>query len=229
MRATATRRVRAAVDDGQTHPSVMTWAVANEVADNGHAGGQAAWIDKMARELRRRDPSRPTAIDIWGTHIPNHPGSMYRNIDLIGATSYIGWYEFPFGSHRSKQKRIRGRVARLRRVFPGKSLFVTEFGAEANGLNARARHGGFAYQAKLIGLHLRTYESLPMVDGMLIWNLSDFALTPAFAGGSIVGKLKRIRLLRGLNQKGLFDYAGKPKPSAGEALAASASVRAANR
>jgi hypothetical protein len=207
---------------------VLTWAVANEVADNGHQGGQAAWVDQMARDLHRRDPSRPVAIDIWGTHIPNHAGRMYRNVDLIGATSYIGWYEFPFESRRAKQNLIRGRVARLRRVFADKSLFITEFGAEANGLNARRAHGGFGYQSDLIGLHLHTYESLPMVDGMLIWNLSDFALTPTFGGGSIVQRVKGIRLLKGLNQKGLFDYSGHAKPSAREALAASAAVRAAN-
>ena len=68
-------------------------------------------------------PMPPTgkAIDIWGTHIPNHPGALYRNIDLIGATSYIGWYEFPFESHDGKQNLIRGRVARLRRVFPARA------------------------------------------------------------------------------------------------------------
>jgi hypothetical protein len=227
-RRVATARVRAAVDDAQTHPSVLTWAVANEVADNGHDGGQATWVDQMARDLHKRDPSRPIAIDIWGTHIPNHPGMIYRNIDLIGATSYIGWYEFPFDSHTAKQNLIRGRVARLRRVFPDKSLFITEFGAEANALNAKSKHGGFGYQADLISLHLHTYESLPQVDGMLIWNLSDFALTPSFGGGSIVQKVKGIKLLKGLNQKGLFDYSGRIKPAANEALAASAAVRAAN-
>jgi hypothetical protein len=64
---------------------------------------------------------------------------------------------------------------------------------------------------------------------MLIWNLSDFALTPTFGGGSIVQRVKGIRLLGGLNQKGLFDYEGRAKPAAREALAASAAVRAANR
>ena len=63
---------------------------------------------------------------------------------------------------------------------------------------------------------------------MLIWNLSDFALTPQFGGGSIVQRVKGIRLLKGINQKGLFDYSGRAKPAAGEALAASAAVRAAN-
>src|SRR4051794_8176191 len=228
LRRMATNRVRAAVDDDQTHPSVLTWAVANEVADNGHTGGQPEWVDQMARDLHKRDPSRPVSIDIWGKHIPNHPGKMYRNIDLIGATSYIGWHEFPFDPHDQKADRIRGRVARLRRVFPDKSLFITEFGAEANRLNPTKKFGGFGYQSDLIGLHLRTYESLPQIDGMLIWNLSDFALTPSFGGGSIVTKVKGIRLLKGLNQKGLFDYSGHAKPAAQEALSASSAVRAAN-
>ena len=153
---------------------------------------------------------------------------MYRNIDLIGATSYIGWYEFPHDSHGSKVDRIRGRVARLRRLFPDKALFITEFGAEANALNPQYRWGGFGYQASLISLHLQTYESLPQVDGMLIWNLSDFALTPSFGGGSIIKRVKGVRLLKGLNQKGLFDYSGHAKPAANAALAASAAVRAAN-
>ncbi|MFL5893798.1 MAG: glycoside hydrolase family 2 TIM barrel-domain containing protein [Thermoleophilaceae bacterium] len=228
IRRVASTRVRQAVDDAQTHPSVLAWAVANEVADNGHAGGQAQWVDAMARDLHRRDPGRPVAIDIWGTHIPNHPGLMYRDIDLIGATSYIGWYEFPFDSRAAKVNRIHGRVARLRRLFPRKLLFITEFGAEANRLNPRGRWGGFGYQAALISLHLHTYESLPQIDGMLIWNLSDFALTPNFGGGSIVRRIKGIHLLHGLNQKGLFDYSGHAKPAARDALAASAAVRAAN-
>jgi hypothetical protein len=63
---------------------------------------------------------------------------------------------------------------------------------------------------------------------MLIWNLQDFALTPSFGGGSIVQRIKGIRLLKGLNQKGLFDYSGRAKPAAREALQASAAVRAAN-
>jgi hypothetical protein len=228
MRATATHRVESAVDEDQTHPSILAWAVANEVSGNGHPGGQPQWVDATAQMLHSRDPSRPTAIDIWGKHIPNNPGTMYRHIDLIGATSYIGWYEDPFATGENAQNLIRGRVARLRRVFPDKSLFITEFGAEANGLNPSSKHGGFAYQAKLIKLHLHTYESLPQVDGMLIWNLSDFALTPSFGGGSIVERVKGIRLLKGLNQKGLFDYSGRAKPAARAALAASSAVRAAN-
>ena len=41
---------------------------------------------------------------------------MYRNIDLIGVTSYIGWYEFPFLSHAAKVARIRGLKGVVRRL-----------------------------------------------------------------------------------------------------------------
>ena len=229
MRRAARDRVMHSVSETQHHPSILTWGVVNEIAENGHEAGQAAWVDQVARELHVADPGRPVSVDIWGTHVPRRPGRLYRHIDLIGVTSYIGWYEFPYDSRAKKVARMRGRVARLRRLFPDKPLFITEFGAEANQRNPSGRWGGFSYQAKLIALHLRTYQAMPdKVSGMLIWNLSDFALTPTFAGGSITGKVKGIRLLKGINQKGLFDYSGRAKPSARAAHEASASVRAAS-
>jgi hypothetical protein len=50
---------------------------------------------------------------------------------------------------------------------------------------------------------------------MLIWNLRDYPLIPAFQGGSIHSKLPRVRLIEGLNQKGLFTYGALPKPAVG--------------
>ena len=50
---------------------------------------------------------------------------------------------------------------------------------------------------------------------MLLWNLRDYPLIPTFEGGSIHSKLPRVRLIEGLNQKGLFTYGGSPKPAVG--------------
>jgi hypothetical protein len=50
---------------------------------------------------------------------------------------------------------------------------------------------------------------------MLIWSLRDYALTPAFTGGSFARIATGVRLTTGLNEKGLFDYAARPKPAAG--------------
>jgi hypothetical protein len=49
---------------------------------------------------------------------------------------------------------------------------------------------------------------------MLAWNLRDFAVAPSFGGGSIVEKVEDIKLVPGLNQKGLHLYDGRPKPAA---------------
>jgi hypothetical protein len=48
---------------------------------------------------------------------------------------------------------------------------------------------------------------------MLVWDLRDYPLVPTFEGGSIHGKLPHLRLIEGLNQKGLFTYSGSPKPA----------------
>jgi hypothetical protein len=50
--------------------------VANEIAQNGHAGGQPEFVDAAARLVHRLDPGRPVALDVWGTHMPSLAGPM---------------------------------------------------------------------------------------------------------------------------------------------------------
>jgi hypothetical protein len=45
-----------------------------------------------------------------------------------------------------------------------------------------------------------------------VWVLRDYPLTPTFEGGSIHEVLPHLKLLEGLNQKGLFTYGGQAKP-----------------
>ena len=51
------------------------------------------------------------------------------------------------------------------------------------------------------------------LSGMFIWDLRDYPLIPGFQGGSIKDRLPRVRIIEGLIQKGLFTYAGAPKPA----------------
>lgn len=217
-------RVRQSLFQLQTHPSLIVWNLANEVARNGHRDGQARYIDAMARELKQRDPGRLVGLDVWGKFPPEKAGLMYRNIDAIGDTNYIGWYERTKDPRASVARAIREHIALFKRVFSDKILVVTEFGAEANELNATNVPGGFDFQSSLLKLHINIYRADPRVSGMLVWNLRDFAVTPAFYGGSIRRQVPEIKILRGLNQKGLFTYDNKPKPSLAvvrDALAAS--------
>jgi beta-galactosidase/beta-glucuronidase len=213
QRQRALRRVRLSVVGERLHPSVVAWNLANEVAGNGHAGGQPEYVDAAAQLVHRLDPGRPAAVDVWGTHMPAVAGPMYRHVDAIGATNYEGWYQDTLAPPATVQAGIETWLAQLQRTFPGKVLIVSEFGAEANRLNAPGTPGSESFQASLLARHIRAYEAAPWLDGALVWNLQDFALAPSFAGGSIRHEVPAIRLVRGINQKGLFTYGGRPKPA----------------
>ena len=210
----AIRRVRLNVVQERLHPSVVAWNLANEVAGNGHFGGQPEYVDAAAQLVHRLDPGRPTAIDVWGTHMPDRAGFMYRHVDAVGATNYEGWYDDTLAPPATVQAAIDAWLVRLRATFPGKVLIVSEFGAEANQLNPPGAPGSESFQSSLLTRHIRTYEATPWLDGELVWNLQDFALAPSFAGGSIRRQVPSINLVRGMNQKGLFTYDGQPKPAA---------------
>jgi hypothetical protein len=212
-RARAVRRVRLSLLQLRAHPSVLTWNLANEVAGNGHAGGQAAYVARAAATARRLDPGRPVALDVWGTHLPGVAGALWRHVDAVGATNYQGWYAAPGATAAQTRSAIDGFLAGLHALFPRKVVAVTEFGAEANHDNAPPAPGGTAFQARLLARHIRAYAADARLDGMLVWNLQDFALTPTFAGGSIRRVVPAIVLRRGINQKGLFTYGGRPKPA----------------
>ena len=214
MRKQARDRVRVSVRQLQTHPSIVAWNLANEVAGNGHPGGQAHFIDQMAQELHVRDPGRLVAVDVWGVHAPKVAGGLYRHVDAIGATNYVGWYESTLAPRPVVARTIRQRVESLRRTFAGKVLVISEFGAEANAANPSTRPGGYRFQARLLRLHIAQYRRIPSLAGMLVWDLRDFAVAPSFLGGSIRRAVGTIALVRGLNQKGLLDYSGRPKPAA---------------
>jgi hypothetical protein len=209
----AERRARITVRQAQLHPSIIAWNLANEIAGNGHRGGQIEYVENTAATLHRIDPGRLVALDVWGPHPPRYAGPMYSNIDAIGETNYLGWYEQPFASAVSLRNAIQARLGSLRRVFPKKVLVVSEFGAEANYLNPDSRPGSYSFQARLLGLHVNSYAHMPSLSGMLVWDMRDFAVAPTFAGGSIRHVVGSIALIKGLNQKGLINYEGRPKPA----------------
>ena len=225
----ARERVRASVAQLQTHPSLLAWNLANEVAGQGHPAGQARYIAAMAKELKATDPSHLVALDVWGSHPPRSAGPMYADVDAIGWTNYLGWYEQPSATPDRLERLIRARLADLQRVFPGKALVVTEFGAEGSSRNPTSRPGGYAFQSRLLETHIKTYATAPGVSGMLVWNLRDFAVAPSFRGGSITEVVDDIRLVPGLNEKGLRRYGGEPKPAAAAVKRAFASVGSGGR
>jgi hypothetical protein len=209
----ARARVRASVRQLGLHPSVIAWNLVNEIAGNGHDASQVAYVRDMARELHRRDPGRLVAVDLWGPHPPKALGAIYRDVDAVALTNYVGWYDGGDESRADITKRLRDTAVGFTRLFKDKVLIVSEFGAEANASNPSETPGGYGYQSWLLRRHIATYRSIPRLSGMLVWNLKDFGVAPTFAGGSISSVIPGIHIERGLNTKGLFDYAGHPKPA----------------
>jgi hypothetical protein len=222
----ARERVQTTLDETQSHPSIVVWNLVNEIARNGNSQGQIPYLRAMTKKLRAEDPGRLIGLDVWatpveysredplgGARVPDRMGAVYRDVDAIGITSYQGWYSEPGRS----MARLRDSVGRftdaVAKVYAGKILVLTEFGAEANGENPRDRPGGYGYQADLLKTTIEAYAEHPRVSGMIVWNLRDFGVAPTFFGGSIRRTYPTIRLVRGLNQKGLFTYGGRPKPS----------------
>jgi beta-galactosidase/beta-glucuronidase len=213
LEAQARERVRDSVAQLQTHPSIFAWNLANEVAGEGRPG-LIEYVDGAAKELHERDPSRIVGLDIWGSHPPDYDSLMYRHVDAVGWTNYLGWYHDPYATPEELETEIRTQLGELRRVFPDRVILVTEFGAEGSNRNAPDQPGGLQFQADLLRTHIRTYASVPDLAGMLVWNLRDFAVAPSFNGGSITEVVPDISLVPGLNEKGLHTYTGRPKPAA---------------
>jgi hypothetical protein len=211
----ALRRVRITVRQDQLHPSIIAWNLANEIANNGHPGGQAQYIERSTAWLHANDPGRMVAVDVWGEYPPTVPGPLYSGLDAVSITDYAGWYDDPLGSTASVSSLIHNRIDGLAAALPGKVLLVSEFGAEGNASNPDPTLGSYARQSAVIAENISAYEADPALSGMLVWSLRDFAVAPTFAGGSINKYDPTINLVKGIDQKGLFGYDLRPKPAAG--------------
>ena len=213
--AEAEQQARSAAIAAQLHPSIIAWNLVDEVAHNGHDAAEVSYVQTLTHWLHEHDPTRMVAVDVWGDHPPLVAGTLYRGVDAVAETDYTGWYDSPQDSDAQQRALMRARLRAQERTFAGKVLIVSEFGAESNTLNPPGAAGSYAYQSAVLGRHIAVYSADPKLSGMLVWDLNDYPLVPSFEGGSIHFKLPQVKLIEGLNQKGLFTYGGGAKPAAG--------------
>jgi hypothetical protein len=208
----AEQQARTAVLAAELHPSIFAWNLVDELAGNGR-DGEVGYVQGMTRWIHAHDPTRMVGVDVWGDHPPARAGAPFQGVDAVAETDYTGWYDSPTATAARQKAAMRARLATMERTFPGRVLLISEFGAESNTLNAAGAPGSYAFQSSLLARHIAVYAADPQLTGMLIWNLRDYALNPVFQGGSIHSKLPHVRLIEGLNQKGLFTYGGSAKPA----------------
>jgi hypothetical protein len=211
----AEQQARTAALAAALHPSIIAWNLVDEVAKNGHDAAEVSYVQTLTRWLHESDPGRMVAVDVWGDHPPAHAGALYRGVDAVAETDYTGWYDNPQDSPARQEASMRARLRAQERTFAGRVLIVSEFGAESNTLNHPGAPGSYGFQSDLLARHIRVYAADPKLTGMLVWDLRDYPLVPQFYGGSIVFKLPSLKLIEGINQKGLFTYGESAKPAAG--------------
>jgi hypothetical protein len=210
----AEQQARTAALAAELHPSIIAWNLVDEVAHNGRDSAEVHYVQSLTRWLHEHDPTRMVAVDVWGDHPPVDAGTLYHGVDAIAETDYTGWYDFPQYSAAQQKASMRARLRAQERTFAGKVLLVSEFGAESNTLNSPGSPGSYGFQASLLARHIAVYAAEEKLSGMLVWDLRDYPLVPSFEGGSIHFKLPALKLIEGINQKGMFTYSGRAKPAA---------------
>jgi len=147
------------------------------------------------------------AVDIQS--YPTFPQVLtYQRFDAIGLTNYSGWYAGPGGTLGDRNV-LRPTMNLAHAYYPHQALFVTEFGAEANRDGPIDEKGTYAFQQNLIGFHLDAYDSMPFINGAIVWILRDFNVQPGWDGGNPRSSPPTLA-------KGLVDFAGNPKPTFAE-------------
>ena len=210
--AAARDRALRTVDAQEAHPAVVAWSLANEVSGQGQPG-EREYIAQTTRRLHAIDPTRPVAADLWGSRLTHTGGAPFAGLDAIGMTDYVGWYDDLDLSPAAQAAVTDERLTRLRGLFPDKPVVVTEFGAAGSARTTRASFGGLGFQAALLARRVAALSADPVLSGMLVWSLRDYALRPDFHGGSVLAGRPGLRLRPGLNEKGLYDFEGRPKPA----------------
>ena len=210
---TARDRALRVAETQQPHAAIVAWTLTNEVTSAGRPS-QRRYVRMTTERLHELDPTRPIAVDVWGKHPPTAAGGLYSKLDAIGVTDYVGWYSDLDAGPNRQVAIARERLAHLRALFPDKPIVISELGAiGSDRAGAPDAFGGLHFQAELLGRRIAGLRGVPGLSGTIVWNLRDYALRPDFRGGSVLKRRPGLTITPGLNEKGLFDYRGRPKPA----------------
>lgn len=176
------RELAELVERDRNNPAVILWGLGNETYDLGRAGRKAyAWLRSVVRAL---DASRPVTMceQTYDRPLFDSARRGCAATDLVSVNLYSGWY---YG----ESAEAAGHLDRVRALFPGKPVIVSEFGADA----APGRHDSDGvwiaervapgktyseeYQAELLRRYWEIARSRPWVAGVSAWVLADYRCT----------------------------------------------------
>jgi beta-glucuronidase len=196
VREAAERAVILTVRNNLNHPSVMTWALVNEPAENGNefgaiGSGLTSFIRDASAAARELDDTRLIAIDRHSRIGEPVANPVYRYLDVLGVNEYFGWYRTVTEANvvrgPSTLDELGPYLDAIHAANPSLPLVITEYGAEAALHGAAEQKGTFEFQRKFAVDHLRVHASKPYVNGSIWWALRDFRVHPQWSGGAPEG------------------------------------------
>jgi len=199
----ALKQLRRNIETNASHPSVLTWSIANELSSK-PGPTQGTYIRRAAKLAKALDPTRPVSLAVAG-----YPGAgcqaRYGPLEMVGINDYFGWYPGPSGTLFDRD-RLSPYLDSLRRCYPNDAIMVTEFGAEANREGSVEDKGTYAFQQDFVNYHLSVFQTKPWLSGALYWALNEFRVRPEWEGGNPFPNSP-------VHQKALMLYDGTLKPA----------------
>jgi len=146
----------------KNHPSVVVWSVGNECeSDNEIARSVIGGLIQFVKEM---DSTRP--VTYVSSYIYSDDG-WCRCLDLGDFTSINAYFDVNID-------KLNEVLERIHRENPGRSILLTEFGAEA----VRGLHGEFAgseeHQADVVEKTFNLMVSKDYMLGGIVWSFTDY-------------------------------------------------------
>jgi beta-glucuronidase len=204
FRDRAVTKLRENILTNSSHPSIIVWSIANELAPEPDAA-QGAYISKAVAAAHALDPTRPVALAVAAYPSVGCQARYYAPLDVIGLNDYFGWYPGPVGDLKNRDG-LSGYLDAMRACYRGKGLVVTEFGAEANRQGPVGERGSYAFQQDFVRFHLKVFATKPWLGGAMYWALQEFRVRPGWNGGNP-------RPTPPIHTKGLISFSGALKPA----------------
>ncbi|MDQ6607137.1 MAG: hypothetical protein M3Z06_11400 [Actinomycetota bacterium] len=207
-RARALAMLRSTLVADRNHPSVIIDSVGNELSPTPDTTpGTRRYIDQAIATARQLNPGVPVALDVYP--YPNYPRqTTYSQLDLIGISSYFGWYPGPAGHSIADFAQLQPYLQLQHRRYPKQALAISEFGAESLFDGPAATRGSYEFQSAYLRSTFGVLDRLPFMNGAIYWTLREFAVSPGWTGG--------VTLPAGdspdnIHHKGLIAYNGTAK------------------
>lgn len=190
--------IRELIERDKNHPSVVMWCIANE--PDSYSEGSREYFEPLVALTRELDPTRPVTYSI--VMMSQADTDVIADLfDVLCLNRYWGWYT-DNGDLTGAEMKLRWDLGNWASKFD-KPLMMTEYGADTMpGLHSVTdMPWSEEYQAHLLEMYHRVFDSVPAMVGEQIWNFADFQTGPG------------IHRVDG-NKKGVFTRDRKPKAAA---------------